>query len=394
MKLLFCAMFMLFGMGAHAQYNTVSCSKRPFSMRLVQVDQINGSTVCYFEMQNEDEHYMNVYEDIVLRDAMGRTHKLLNSYNMPLSDEDHAHQLVLKPNQAHRFALEFEQIPLNQKFDIVESESNSRALNFYEVEVDTTERVAVIDYDDWVKDYPVMEHGAYIVDGNEVQYISYKGLTLTAHIQETNEYGKYYTIDLDVQNYTSRDVLLDPSRISATSFIPKKQKNMAMKVLSAEEYGKRVKRTQNWNMALLVAAEVAITVAAAAIDADTDRDYHKKHHHDGPPTRKHGWHPRHYERHPYYPTDYYRSHYHSHETGGLATVAAVGSVVATAGVAEGQRAKREALDAEYVKPNTVRAGQEYAGYFNIKHEKTDNLLVTIRIMGEDFVFPFQWQNKK
>ena len=37
-------------------------------------------------------------------------------------------------------------------------------------------------------------------------------------------------------------------------------------------------------------------------------------------------------------------------------------------------------------------GDEYLGYFNIKYEKTDNLIVNIPIMGENFEFRFQWQD--
>ncbi len=393
LKLIVCAVALLCAVSTHAQFNTLSCAKRPFTARVVQVDQLENSTVFYFEYQNIDQRYMNVYEDIVVRDAHNRTHRLLNSYNMPLSDEDHSHQLVLKPEQEHRFALEFDRVPLDGALDIVESEGNSRALNFYELEVDTTLTAPLINYDEWVRDYPVKEQGFYIADGETVQYISYKGLVLTAHMQETNEYGHYYTIDLDVQNYSDKDVLFDPARVKASTFHPKKKKIIDLNVLSAEDYDKRVKRTQNWNMALLIAAEVVVTAAVVAAEASSESDHHR--HHDRRPPRHYGWTPRHYSYHPYYPTDYYRSRYNSRDMGGLATAAAVvGSAAITAGVAEEQAQKREQLQADYVKPNSIKTGQEYLGYFHIKHEKTDNLLVSIPMMGETFDFSFQWQNKK
>ncbi|MBP5561182.1 MAG: hypothetical protein J6X70_05220 [Muribaculaceae bacterium] len=376
---------------AAAQYNEISCSKRPFTTRIVQVDQLENSTVFYFEYQNDGQRYMNVYEDIAVRDDHGNAYPLLNSYNMPLSDEDHSHQLVLTPNQEHRFALEFERVPLNNTLDIVESEGNLRALNFYEVVIDTINQVSRIDFDNWIKDYPVKEYGFYISDGESVQYMSYKGLVLSAHIQETKEYGHYYTIDLDVQNYSNKDVLLDPARITATSYIPKKKKEVDMKVLSAEDYDKRVKRSQRWSMALLVAAEVAVTAATIALES-SDNDHHRNHHdHPGPPPRHHGWRPAHYSHHPYYPTDHYRSRYHSHEMGGIVTAA---SVALTMGVAQNQAEKREALQADYIKANSIKQGSEYMGYFHIKHEKTDNLVVSIPLMGETFDFHFQWQSKK
>lgn len=380
---------------AMAQYGHLWCSKRPFSTRLVQVDQLENSTVFYFELQNDGKPYMNVYEDIVVRDTLNHVYRLLNSYNMPLSDEDHSRQLLLKPDQEHRFALEFEKVPLDQELDIIESETNPRALNFYEVEADTLEKSAPINYDAWVKDYPVKEHGFWVEDGDVVQYIAHKGLMVTAHMQVTNEYGKYYTVDLDVQNYSPKDILLDPARITARSFLPKKKKNVDMKVLSAEEYINKVETRQMWTTIFTVAAEVAVTAAVAYAESEIEKSDHKRdrdrhdHHMPPPPPRRHGWH------HPYYPTDHYRSRYHSRDMGGLATATvALGSAAITAGMIESQHEKRDALEMLYVKANTIRQGQEYLGYFHIKHEKTDNLEVTIPMMGEDFTFRFEWQNKK
>lgn len=384
-------MAMMASVAAMAQYSHLWCSKRPFSTRLVQVDQLDNSTVFYFEMQNDGKPFMNVFEDIVVRDTLNHVYRLLNSYNMPLSDEDHSHQLVLKPDQEHRFALEFEKVPIDQVLDIIESETNPRALNFYEVEADPSEKSDIIDYDEWVKDYPVKEHGFWVEDGSVVQYIAYKGLMVTAHMQQTNEYGKYYTVDLDVQNYGQKDVLLDPARITAKSFLPKKKKTVDMKVLSAEDYMNKVESSQTWTRIFTVAAEVLVTAAVAYAEAEIDKD-DRRH---SPPPRHNGWHPARHSYHPYYPTDHYRSRYHSRDMGGLATATvALGSAAITAGMIEEQNAKREMLESSYIKPNTIRQGQEYLGYFHIKHEKTDNLEVNIPMMGEDFTFRFEWQNKK
>lgn len=389
LKAIMCMVALMSCINSVAQYSHLWCSKRPFATRLVQVDQLDNSTVFYFEMQNDGKPYMNVFEDVVVRDTLNHVYRLLNSYNMPLSDEDHSRQLVLKPNQEHRFALEFEKVPLDQQLDIIESETNPRALNFYEVEINTLDTSTPIDYDAWVKDYPVKEHGFWVEDGSVVQYIAYKGLMLTAHMQQTNEYGKYYTVDLDIQNYSTKDVLFDPSHISATSFIPKKKKKVDMQVLSAEDYDKKVENRQMWSRVFTVAAEVAVTAAVAIAEAESSKDDRRDHHHHD------GRRPVHRSHHPYYPTDHYRSHYHSRDMGGLATATvAIGSAAITAGMIEQQDAKREALQAAYVKPNTICQGQEYLGYFHIKDEKTDNLEVTIPVMSEDFTFRFEWQNKK
>ena len=390
--LFLCMAVSIIATSVNAQYNCVSCSKRPFTTRLVQVDQLDNSTLFFFEYQNDGQRYMNIYEDIVVRDSVGNNYKLLNSYNMPLSDEDHSHQLLLQPEQEHRFVLEFEKVPIGQELDIVESEGNSRAMNFYEVNIATDVLSQYINYDEWVKDYPVKETGSYVSDGSVIQYISYKGITLMAHMKQINEYGKYFSIDIDVVNNSSKDVLLDPSRITATSFIAKKKKDVKLKVLSADEYDKKVQRSQNWTLALTVIAGVAVTAAAVALEANTNNDHHN--HHGPPPHRNDGWRPPHYSHHPYYRTDHYRSRYGGHELGGLAAATAMVGTAVAMGVGEGQNEKREVLQAGYVRPNTILRGQEYMGYFNIKYEKTDNLIVSIPLMGENFDFRFQWQDKK
>jgi len=390
LQLTMCAMMLLWAASASAQYNELMCSKRPISTRLIQVDQLENSTVFYFEMSNEERHMMNVFEDIVVRDEDFKKYKLMSSYNMPLSDEDHSRQLVLKEGQTHRFALEFEKVPLDRPLDIVESEGNPRAMNFYEITIDTNATTAKIDYDNWVKDYPVMESGSYVEDGSVIQYVTYKGLMLTAHMQQTNEYGKYYTVDLYVQNYSNKDVLLDPARITATTYNVKKQKTMRMNVLSAEDYNKKIESDQFWTNVFVIAAEVAVTAAVAYAESKSDKK------HDTPPPPRHsGWRPSHRSHHPYYPTDHYRDRYNSRDMGGLATATvALGSAALTAGMMEEQQVKREALESAYIKANNIRPGKEYLGYFHIKYEKTDNLVVKIPMMGESFQFNFQWQNKK
>ena len=382
---------LLAALSSVAQYNDISCLKRPYTTRIVQIDQLDNSTVVYLEYMNDGSKYMNVYDNIELRieDTDERYH-LLNSYNMPLSDRDNSRQIVFdNPDQIHRFALEFDKVPFNGRmFEIVESENNVRALNFYDITIDTTSTVEPINYDKWVRDYPVKEFGSYADNGEVTQYMAYKGIMVSAHAKKTNEYGKYFTVDLFVQNFSDHDVLVDPAAITATSFIPKSKKVKSMKVLTADEYDKKIRNRQNWTTFFVAAATVAATVAVGALESSADH----KHHHRYDPPRHRGWRPVYGIYHPYYPSGYYRRHYHSDDYGGLATAATlVTGAVATAAVAESNSEKRKELDCNYLKLNTVKKGSELLGYVNIKFEKTDNLQVNIPIMGEDFQFRFQWQ---
>ena len=60
-KTIICLVAMMACFSAMAQYSHLWCSKRPSTTRLVQVDQLDNSTVFYFEMQNDGKPFMNVF---------------------------------------------------------------------------------------------------------------------------------------------------------------------------------------------------------------------------------------------------------------------------------------------------------------------------------------------
>ena len=80
--------------------------------------------------------------------------------------------------------------------DIVESEGNEQAMNFYDVKCDTTDVVAPVDLGELERLSPVKEYGTYAQDGEVIQYMVYKDVMVSVHMQQTDEYGKYFTVDM------------------------------------------------------------------------------------------------------------------------------------------------------------------------------------------------------
>lgn len=77
-------------------------------------------------------------------------------------------------------------------------------------------------------------------DGNVV------GLTC---YEAKDDYGKYYQMQIYINNISSQSVTFDPNEINAY-LINKKGETISLEVYTNEEYQKKIKRTQNWAMAL------------------------------------------------------------------------------------------------------------------------------------------------
>lgn len=64
-----------------------------------------------------------------------------------------------------------------------------------------------------------------------------------------DDYGKYYQMQIYISNQNSQSVTFDPNEVNA-HLINKKGDTISLEVYTNEEFQKKVKRTQNWAMAL------------------------------------------------------------------------------------------------------------------------------------------------
>ena len=67
--------------------------------------------------------------------------------------------------------------------------------------------------------------------------------------EEKDDYGKYYQVNVFIQNLGHSSFTFYPDSISSC-LLTKKNKNIELEVYTNEEYQKKIKRSQAWAMAL------------------------------------------------------------------------------------------------------------------------------------------------
>jgi hypothetical protein len=158
----------------------------------------------------------------------------------------------------------------------------------------------------------------------------------------------------------------------------KKGELVDLEIQSAEAYDKRIKRTQNWNSALL-----GVAVGLSAFNAGYSTTTTTTHFGGSRHSYGHG-----------------HSHYHGTTTSvthsydpvaALMTQWAAGRELATFN--ESNFRERQAREEGYLKRTTIGPGESVQGYFNIKRKDGVELIVKVPIAGAEFVFPLDVRKK-
>lgn len=109
-------------------------------------------------------------------------------------------------------------------------------------------------------------------NGEEWPYYNKNGIIVSMTNNEVRDYGRYYQISMIIVNNSLFPIEFDPNNITA-SMIDVKNMVSIIKVLSAEEYMKKVKRSQNWAMALNGLAEGIAASGAGYSTSTTNSSY-------------------------------------------------------------------------------------------------------------------------
>ena len=379
-----------------AQYNKVSVDKIPPMMELLQVDHRESSTIIYLKNTCQDNNEgSNISEKTFIRvNGSNKQYHLINSINMPISSEaEEINMLYDYQNQVHCFALEFEKIPAGVTFDIIESEQaqeGSIPYNFYGIKPDTTQVTDFVNLDKIVENYPITRvKGKYLKNNTLIQYVKAKDIILTMYIQAVKEYGKYYTVYMDLQNFSGKSILFALNNVSAEGYIVqegKPLKKIPLEVLSSYEYDKKVARKQAWNNFWVALGEGMAASNAGYSSSSTTYSGNSY-------TSAYG-HAYGYSGNTYgyanaygsaYTTTYGKSNTQSYN-GAAAYAAQQNARANVERYASGQYEIRQQLNEGYAKNNTIQNQVEYSGFFNIKYKKIDHIKVEFLIDG--IVFPF------
>lgn len=381
------------GIAADAQFYEVSTAKCPERLSVYQVDYRDNSTMVYIRLtRGEGIEWANIAENTIARvSGTYKEYHLINSINMPISSEGEGHNMLFEhPDQIHCFALEFEKLPKGATFDVIENERNPNAFNFYGISIDTTKIGEFVNLDKMVEDYPIVrEEIVYIKNNTLIQTIKAKNIAVTMYIQGVKQYGKYFMVNMDIQNFSGKSILFDLNKVSAIGYTTKDgqiKQTIPLDVLSAAEYDKKVANRQAWNNFWVALGEGLAASGAGYSSSSTTYSgssntsvYANAYAYSG---STYGY------AHAYgnaYTTTYGRSHTTSYN-GAAAYAAQQNASANVQRYASEQYQIREQLNEGYVKTNTIRNQVEYSGFFNIKYKKIDHIKVTFRIDGIEFPF--------
>ena len=380
-------------MSSFAQYNKVSVAQKPQSMEVLQVDNRESSTMVILKYtRQEGIDWSNISEKTFARvNGSYKQYHLINSINMPISSEaEEIDMLYDYPNQVHCFALEFEKIPNGVTFDVIESEQNPNAYNFYGIKPDTTQVTDFVNLDKMVEDYPITrEKGMYLKNNVLIQYVKSKGIVLTMYIQAVKQYGKYFTVNMDLQNFSGKSILFALNRVSAEGYVVKDgqiSKTIPLEILSSYEYDKKVANKQAWSNFWVALGE---GMAANNAGYSSSTTTYNGNSHTSAYASAYG-----YAGNTYgyanaygsaYTTTYGKAHTESYN-GAAAYAAQQNARANVERHAAGQYEIRQQLNEGYVKNNTIQNQVEYSGFFNIKYKKIDHIKVEFVIDG--ITFPF------
>ena len=212
------------------------------------------------------------------------------------------------------------------------------------------------------------------------------------------QYGKYYNINISVQNFSNRSILFDPSKINIKGYKLKKKKKDAqgptidktidMEILSNVEYDKIVRRKQSWNNFMVAMTESANVSEVGHSYSTTTQTGSNIVTNNSQASAYIG------NTYGYasansssYTTTYGQSTNHSYN----GTEAYLAQQKANENIQEfenSQRQIRERINDGYVKMHTIPSKSEYAGFFNVKYKNIDHLQMTIVIDDETYEFMF------
>ena len=228
-------------------------------------------------------------------------------------------------------------------------------------------------------------------DGEAWPYYINDGILIAMTNTETNDYGKYYRIYINLTNNSFYPIEFDPST-SVAILTDKKGKDIALEIQTAQQYDKRIRRTQMWEEALVGFANGLAAANAGYSTSTTTSSYsggsssygHASAYGSG------GYAYGSYSGH----SNYYGSSTSTTRTYDAAAAYQAQMIASQnmAAFSESNFQVRQARNEGYLKRTTINPGESISGYFNIKRKKGETLMITLNIAGAEYQFPWNVQH--
>lgn len=248
----------------------------------------------------------------------------------------------------------------------------------------------------------------YAVEGTVYTYYINDGLVLTANFAKNKAYGKYYTVYLDIINNTGHSVAFNTTNVGVQGYTIKNEVPtfFALETLSADEYDKKVRTRQAWNSFFNAFGAISAARNAGTTTIDnttTTSSYGSSHTSSG------------YSggsvsaaaavgtggaavgvgASAYAGTGYSDTYYGGSTTTNSSTVIHNGAIeymaqkeanYNIAAYNQDLADDRANLWNNYLKVNTIKTGEKYGGFFNIKYKKATGIIIDIKIDGVIYRF--------
>ena len=228
-------------------------------------------------------------------------------------------------------------------------------------------------------------------DGAEWPYYVKNGLVVAMTNEIVSDYGKYYRVSMIIANNSLVPIDIDPLDIE-TILTDKKGRNFSLRVLSSDEYARRIENRQNWNKFFVGLAE-GIAAAGAGYSTSTTNSY----------ASYSGYGNSNFNAYAIGSGGYAYGHgssstYWSGSSSATSTTttyngaaAYQAQIIASERIAAYNSAldeEREIRQAGYFKKTTIYPGETVSGYVNIEQKKGVSLYVNVHI--NDAVYKFPW----
>jgi len=236
---------------------------------------------------------------------------------------------------------------------------------------------------------PISERKIEYHDGVPYQYYVNNGLTVSQTNTKNNDYGKWFRVDIVVQNNTMVPIDFDPATSITAYSVDKKEKQTYLDVWAYDRYMKKVHNAQVWNAVAvgLAGGLAAMNAGFSTSTTTTTTNTHfngVRNNHGNAPVRSGG----NYVHNPG------TVHTITRTTRTYDAAAAYqASAIAQnnmAALSDSQWNINNAIQMGYLKRNTIYSGQSVAGYVLIERKsgKVVNIIVTINDANYEFAWNY------
>ena len=233
-------------------------------------------------------------------------------------------------------------------------------------------------------------------DGVAWEYYIKNGIMLAMTNTELKDYGKWFQISMVIANNSVVPIEFDPNIITS-SMIKKNGELIALEVWSAEQYMKKVRRSQSWNMFFAGLGE-GLAAANAGYSTSTTNTNSTYSGYSNTYGNAYAYGSGGYAYGSY--NGYGSYHGNSSTTSTTRTydgaAAYQAQIIASNRIAQYENSllqERAVKQEGYLKKTTIYPGEVVSGYINIKRKTGTSMTVIVDINGVKYEFPWTTSTK-